>query len=140
MKESFVIRLIQIPLTEEEKAEIGRKMTVYALEIKRIEEEKKRLKMLQSEITTLAEAFERGKRDVEARCRVHFNEPAIGQKTIVVVATGEVVAIEDMTPEELQEDIPFTEATVVDDDPPVLVLVDETHMLEAPAEIEEQAS
>lgn len=122
MRESFVMRTLTVPLTEEKRAQIGAQMTESALEIKRIEDEKRKLKPLQAEITRLAEEFERGHSEIEVRCRVYFNEPQIGLKTIVRVDTGEIVSVEPMTDEELQEDIPFTEAEVMD----------ESHMLEAP--------
>jgi hypothetical protein len=124
------MRSLTVPLDEEEKARIGAQMTGYALEIKRIEDEKKKLKALQAEITRLAEEFERGHSNVDVRCRVYFNDPGIGEKTIVRTDNGEIVAIETMTSDELQEDIPFTEAEVMDVED--ASSTDESHMLEAP--------
>ena len=43
----------------------------------------------------------------DVKCKVLWNDPADGQKTIVRLDTGEVLAVEEMTFEEKQDDLPL---------------------------------
>jgi len=117
MRPITTTRRLQRKLESEQLLAIGKEMSDKLLEIEQIETAKKRVTPLREELTLLGSKYNSGFEDVEIECNVIYNSPEPGKKTIIRPDTGETIEVVDMTKEELQEDLPFTEAEVVSDGP-----------------------
>lgn len=101
---------LPIPLTEKQKAELGERMSKVELQINRLESQKKNtvsaftdeIKELESELYGLAKKFENNTDQVEVDCRVEFNTPEPGKKTIIRLDTNSVARVEDMSEYEIK--------------------------------------
>ena len=117
MRPQTTTRRLQRKLESEQRLAIGQEMADKLLEIEQIETAKKRITPLREELTLLGSKYNSGFEDVEIECNIVFNSPEPGKKTIVRPDTGEKIEVVDMTKDELQEDLPFTESEVVSDGP-----------------------
>lgn len=98
------------PLSEKQKAEIGERMADIEILISEIEQRKKavtndlgeRIKSLESELYGLAKSFKNNTAETEVECRVDFNTPERGKKTIIRLDLNEIARIEDMSEYELK--------------------------------------
>ncbi|MBS3945293.1 MAG: hypothetical protein KGZ42_07340 [Melioribacter sp.] len=101
---------LPIPLTEKQKAELGERMSKVELQINSLESQKKNtvaafteeIKELESELYGLAKKFENNTDQVEVDCRVEFNTPERGKKTIMRLDTNTIARIEDMSEYEIK--------------------------------------
>ncbi len=101
---------LPIPLTEKQKAELGERMSEVELLINSLETQKKntvasfteRIKDLESELFGLAKKFENNTDQVEVDCRVEFNTPEPGKKTIIRLDTNSIARVEDMSEYEIK--------------------------------------
>jgi len=101
---------LPIPLDQNKKAEIGERMAELKLSINSKEESKKaiaaeyadEIKNLESELYGLAKQFKNDAVNAEVECRVDYNVPEKGQKTITRLDTNEVVKVYDMSPQEIK--------------------------------------
>ena len=99
---------------------IAEEMSGKIFEIEQIELAKKRITPLRDELTLLGSKYTSGFEDVELECDIEYNSPEPGKKSIVRPDTGENVEVVDMTAEDMQEDLGFTDAEVVHDGTPAL--------------------
>lgn len=101
---------LPIPLTEKQKAELGERMSKVELQINSLESQKKNtaaaftdeIKELESELYGLAKKFENNTDQVEVDCRVEFNTPEPGKKTIIRLDTNSIARVEDMSEYEIK--------------------------------------
>jgi len=101
---------LPIPLTEKQKAELGERMSKVELQINSLESQKKNtvaafsdeIKELESELYGLAKKFENNTDQVEVDCRVEFNTPEPGKKTIIRLDSNTIARIEDMSEYEIK--------------------------------------
>ena len=136
MRPQTTTRRLQRKLESEQLLAIGKEMSDKLLEVEQIETAKKRITPLREELTLLGSKYNSGFEDVEIECNIVYNSPEAGKKTIIRPDTGETIEVVDMTKDELQEDLEFTEAEVVSDGPKQL----EGHIeLEVPEETKNAA-
>ncbi len=124
---------LPIPLTEKQKAELGEQMSKVEIEINQLEIQKKntvaafteKIKDLESELYGLAKKFEENTEQIEVDCRVEFNTPERGKKTIIRLDTNSIARVEDMSefeikaieqPDLFEKDIPLEEIYGFDPD------------------------
>jgi hypothetical protein len=101
-------------ITEQERKDTTQKLCEKIEEKNKVNEERKeimagfklRLTELDNIIQNSSRAVLTGYEKREVECNTYLNKPEDGKKTIVRTDTGEET-IEDMTPEELQEEIEF---------------------------------
>lgn len=101
---------LPIPLTEKQKAELGEQMSKVEIEINQLETQKKntvasfteKIKDLESELYGLAKKFEENTEQIEVDCKVEFNTPERGKKTITRLDTNTIARVEDMSEYEIK--------------------------------------
>jgi len=101
---------LPIPLTEKQKAELGERMSKVELQINSLESQKKNtvaaftdeIKELEAELYGLAKKFENNTDQVEVDCRVEFNTPERGKKTIIRLDDNSIARVEDMSEYEIK--------------------------------------
>jgi hypothetical protein len=120
MRPQTTTRRLQRKLGEEQLLAIGKEMSDKVLEIESIETAKKRITPLREEMTLLGSKYNSGFEDVEIQCDIVYNYPEPGKKSVIRPDTKETIEVVDMTQEDLQEDLPFTQAEVVSDATPKL--------------------
>lgn len=130
-------RRIQRTLNKEQLLSIGKEMSDIISEIEQIEVLKKKVTPLREELTLLGSKYNSGFEDVELECTIEYNTPATGKKSVMHPDTHEPIEVMDMTKEDLQEDLDFTEAEVVDEGTKQLPEHNELHI---PAEGEKNAA
>ena len=110
-------RQIEVEYTDAELLQFGQELSRAEREAREIEEKKKTataeftsaLKLVKASIygLSLKLEYKRGPKNVE--CQIHFNKPTRGKKEIYRRDTGELVATEAMTAEEMQQRFEFEE-------------------------------
>jgi hypothetical protein len=101
---------LPVPLDQEQKAKLGQRMSEVEILINQKEQSKKavskryseEIEDLEAELYGLAKQFENNAVTVEVECRVDYNTPERGQKTITRLDTNEEVKVYDMSPEEIK--------------------------------------
>jgi hypothetical protein len=96
---------LPVPLSQEQKASLGEKMSEVELKINKKEADKKattsrlgdEIKELEAELYAYAKQFEDNSEEVEVDCTVEFNKPEKGFKTITRTDTGKVARTEKMS-------------------------------------------
>jgi hypothetical protein len=117
MRPQTTTRRLSRKLESEQLLAIGKEMSDKISENEQIETAKKRVTPLREELTLLGSKYNSGFEDVELECNIVYNSPEAGQKTVIRPDTGETIEVVSMSPEDLQEDLDFTNAEVVDDGP-----------------------
>jgi hypothetical protein len=107
MKNKNTFKDLPVILNTEELLSISKEITDMTLDIDSIENQKKRISPLRDEITILSKKFHNGYEIKSVHCRVEFNEPTIGKKSIIRSDTDQLIEILNMTAEEMQEDFNF---------------------------------
>jgi hypothetical protein len=115
MRPQTTTRRLQKKLESEQLLAIGKEMSDKLLDIEQIETAKKRITPLREELTLLGSKYNSGFEDIEMECDIEYNSPEAGKKTIIRPDTGETVEVVEMTKEDLQEDLQFADAEVVDE-------------------------
>jgi len=115
MKSRKTLRDLPVLYNKEEMLNFSEKSMECLLEIDRINNLKKQLTPLQDEAIDISKKMKQGFEERPVNCIIEYNQPHNGKKTIIREDTGETVAIENMTGEELQEDMEFKEETIVQD-------------------------
>ena len=115
MKNRNTFKDLPVILNKEELLDISKSITDMTLEIDSIENQKKRITPLRDEITSLSKKFNNGYEVKSVHCRIEFNEPKIGKKSIFRSDTNELVEILNMTADEMQEDMNFKDDDVVNE-------------------------
>lgn len=100
---------LKVPLTDVQVLGHGRKQAQLLQELAGVEEDEKQVKAqykakkekLLADIKFESQIVNNGYIFKDVECEVRFNEPVSGQKSIVRLDTGDVVAIETMTPREM---------------------------------------
>ncbi len=101
---------LPIQLDQNRKVEIGERMAELKLLINSKEESKKaiaseyadEIKNLEAELYGLAKQFKNDAVNAEVECRIDYNVPEKGQKTITRLDTNEIVKVYDMSPQEIK--------------------------------------
>lgn len=96
---------------------IGKELVEHNAELTALELDKKRvmgdftarITAKESHVSIAANKIQSGYEWRDLPCTIHFHSPKAGKKTTLRDDTGELVATEDMTPEELQQDLPMSE-------------------------------
>lgn len=115
-KSKFETRELECKITEKERKEITQRLCEKINEQSQVLEEKKqvnsefkmRLQEIENVIHNSSTAVLTGYERRPVECKVLLNEPEDGKKTIIRKDTGEEYTVEDMTQEELQEEIDFS--------------------------------
>jgi hypothetical protein len=107
MKDRNTFRDLPVILKTDELLNISKNISEMTIEIDSIENLKRKITPLRDEITILAKKFSNGYEIKSVHCRVEFNEPKIGKKSIFRSDTNELIEILNMTAEEMQEDFNF---------------------------------
>ena len=115
MRPQTIFRSLSRKLSEEQLIKIGSEMADVINKIEEIEVAKKRVTPLREELTLLGSKYANGAEVVEMECTVHYNTPEAGKKTIIRPDTGETVEVVDISKDDLQEDLEFSDADVVDE-------------------------
>lgn len=110
MKHKSTFKDLPVILNKDKLLNVSKQITDKALEIDSIETLKKRIVPLRDEITVLSKRFSNGYEIKSVHCKVEFNEPTIGKKSIVRSDTNELVETLNMTAEEMQEDFNFVDS------------------------------
>lgn len=121
--EKTTTRILPVPLTEEEKLELGNKIAELEIEIESIEADKKsdndhynsKIKSKSSEALSLSKELKAGTKDVEIDCEWYMNEPEEGKKTLKRLDTFEVVEITEMDLLDNENTVTDESYEVVDD-------------------------
>lgn len=100
-----VIQIITVPLTEEDKVDLGKQMSELSIAIERIEAEKKRtvenfnatIKENEAELLAKAKTFHEGTKEEEYECVVRFNDPEEKQKSYYEYVDGSVGTVPLLT-------------------------------------------
>lgn len=112
-------RQLRCVLTGRELLEAGKRSAELTREICALEEDKARVSKdfaariasREADRSILTDKITSGYEFRDVTCRVDLNSPKVGVKTIVRLDTAEDVAVEQMTPDELQEKLPLEETT-----------------------------
>lgn len=110
-----ISRILRCDYSAEELDEKRDELANATIEIGRVEEQKasvnrqfkEKLDGLYSETAELAAQIKERHELRATECIVDLNKPNVGEKTIIRTDTGEMVAIEVMTMEERQEELPL---------------------------------
>lgn len=114
--ESVIKRNLRCLLTDEEKLASGKELAEASTQMRQIAEDKQRvvkdfgsrLSACEATISVLSNKIATGYEFRDVDCRIEFNEPKAGRKTVVRLDTAEKVNVEDMTADEMQEKLNFT--------------------------------
>jgi hypothetical protein len=109
--------ILPVPLTEEDKLELGAQIAQFEIEVEEIEHDKKtdndlynsRLKEKSAEALQLSKQLKSGTKDAEVECYWGLDDPKPGQKTLYRYDTGEVVRITSMQINDSQMDLPLND-------------------------------
>lgn len=101
---------LAVPLTEKQKAELGERMSSVELKIDKKETQKdkitkdfnKEIKELQAELHAIAKQFEDNSEQKEIDCKVEFNTPEKGKKTVIRLDLNTVAHVFDMSEQEVK--------------------------------------
>jgi len=110
---NVVLRQIRVDLTLEEKAVLSDQLAQAVENLHNAENDKAEelsqynadIKAHRASITKLAQQINLGYQMTEVECPVKYNDPKVGQKSIVHPKTGTVLATEAMAEEERQENL-----------------------------------
>jgi hypothetical protein len=102
---------LPVPLDQEQKNEMGKNMSEMELEIHSLESTKKaiaeqyndKIKGKGAELYAIAKQYKEGVCYKDIECRVEFNMPEKGMKTIIRTDTNETAKVYDMSEQEVQE-------------------------------------
>ena len=104
MTDEKIVRILPVPLTEEELVSIGSELSGYQLEKEKLESEKTaivkdyndQIKGKEMLISGLAHQINVGTKDVEVECYWEPNDPEEGKKTLYRIDTSKLVEIKEM--------------------------------------------
>lgn len=116
------IRNLRVDLTSEELLESGKQQADKSIQLRQVEERKKRVNddiksemtALESELSQLASLISSGYKYEDVNCLEFFDDPKPGKKTIIRTDTMAVVSVENMTPMDLQRDLDLEDGAEVD--------------------------
>lgn len=103
MKNHTTFKDLHVILTDAELLQISHDIANKTLEINSIETLKKRISPLRDTVTILSQTFSDGYVTKSTECKVVFNSPTDGKKTIQRKDTLEVVEVLHMTETEIEE-------------------------------------
>lgn len=111
-------RTLRYTFNNAELLQIGKEMAESSIALAAVEQDKKRIvadfsakiATKESEVTVASNKIQSGYEFREIPCTITFHKPKAGRKEVVRDDTKELVATEDMTPDEMQQElIPQTE-------------------------------
>ncbi len=113
MKTAKTKKDLKYQFSSDELRELGSQLADATIELRQIEEDKKRVTSdFTAKITTkdldisqLSTRLQSGYEFRFMECTVRFHEPKEGQATVARDDTGETVEVRDMTPAEMQEQL-----------------------------------
>ena len=115
MKSKQTLRTLPVLYTKEEMLNLSKDSMDCMLEIDRINNLKKNLTPLQEKAIEVSKKMKLGYEERQVSCRIEYNRPHNGKKTIIREDTGETVSIENMTGEELQEELDLSGTEIVEE-------------------------
>jgi len=106
-------RTVRYVFNDEELLTIGKEMAESAIALAAVEQDKKRvvsdftakIAAKEAEVSVASNKIQSGYEFREMPCTITFNKPKVGRKEIVRDDTSELIATEDMTPDEMQQDL-----------------------------------
>jgi hypothetical protein len=113
MKEQKVKKNMRYSFTPEERLEVGKLLADAQIELCRVGEDKKRVaddfkakeSALDASVKSLSNKMSTGYEFRDIDCTIIYNDPKTGKKSLFRDDTGERIATDPMTAEELQEEI-----------------------------------
>ena len=105
--------MLKVYFTEEEIKEFSKKLAYQSKQLEELEDAKKsvvadfnsQIQSAKAEISKLANFINNGYEYKPVECKIIFNEPQVGIKTIIRTDTNEKVRTEPMTEDEMQGDL-----------------------------------
>lgn len=119
----YIERNLDVPLNDGEVYEASKKLAAAAQEKFAVEREKsevsqgfaRRIRNLNKVIEQYSSQIANGFEERVVRCKVQFNYPSEGEKTITRCDNDAVIAVLSMDQDELQEVLPFDQAGAEED-------------------------
>ena len=115
MKSKTITKLLPVIFTKDELLELAKKSMETTIAIDEIENSKSRLNGMYDEVKDISYKMKQGYEERTVACEVKFHQPHNGKKTVTRMDTGEIVEILNMTAEEMQEDLQFAEAEIIEE-------------------------
>lgn len=115
MKSKTATKLLPVLFTKDEMLDLAKKSMETTLQIDDIENQKAKLNGLYDYVTEISKKMKSGFEDRMVVCEVKYNCPHNGKKTVIRTDTGETVEIVNMTAEEMQEDLQFTDVEIIEE-------------------------